>query len=189
MDVIMKYVKAVLFVLVSMIVLFLVVAIFMPSEFKLERTITIDCPADFVFWQAADLDNFNKWNTWYEEEPSAYKPIQGNPGLGQVSEWSGKEVGTGKLTNTVVTENSYIEQKLEFTAPFESTSKVWFNFSESQGKTTVVWGVSGDLSYPIERFMKVKIESGLSDSFNHGLANLKKLSESTYKKPIILEFD
>lgn len=178
----MKYVKAVLFVIVSMIILFLTVAIFMPSEYKIERTIEIDCKTNDVFWKVADLNVFNEWNTWYEEEPSAYLPIKGDAGLGQISEWKGEIVGAGKLKNTVVDENKYIEQELEFYSPFESSLKVWFNFSENNGKTTVVWGTSGELSYPIERFMKVMIESGLNKSFNTGLARLKKLAEKDCKR-------
>ncbi|MBX3043083.1 MAG: SRPBCC family protein [Candidatus Kapabacteria bacterium] len=178
----MKYVKAILLIIVSMLILFLVVGIFMPDKYEIERSIIIDCPAEVVFWQAADLENFNKWNTWYEEEPSAYFPISGQPGEGQSSEWKGDIVGSGKLTNTSVKEFSRIEQELVFTEPFASEVFTWYDLKEINGKTEISWGASGNLSYPIERYMKVMIESGLNKSFNQGLANLKKHCEEICKQ-------
>ncbi len=163
-------------------ILFLTVAIFMPSESKIERSIEIGSPIGIVFSQVVDLNNFQKWNAMYKQEPTAYLPIKGEAGLGQVSEWKGKIVGAGKATNTKVVENSYIEQEVELTEPYRLSMKVWYVFSESAYKTTVTWGCSAPLSYPIERFLKVPIESRLNIIFNKGLANLESLSENIFSE-------
>lgn len=178
----MKYIKAILFLTLSLMILFLTVAIFMPSEAKIERSIEINSPVGIVFSQIADLTNFNKWNTLYAEEPDAFLPIKGESRLGQFSEWKGKIVGAGKITNTKVVENTYIEQKIEFSKPFSPSLKVWFVFNESGYKTKVTWGASGQLSYPIERYLKVPIEIRLNNSFNSGLSNLKSLCEKIYNE-------
>jgi hypothetical protein len=174
----MKYLKIFGLIVTSIIVLFLIVAIFMPSGLKIERSININKPINLVFEQAADLNKFNKWNSWVEMEPTAYLPVKGAAGLGQISEWSGDTIGNGSLTNVKVVQNKYIEQDLKFIKPWEFSSKIYFKFSENNGVTTVTWVMKGNLSYPIERIMKVKMETELSKSFNKGLANLKKLCEN-----------
>ena len=40
----MKYIKAITFLVVALVLLFLLAALFMPSEFKLERSIEINSP-------------------------------------------------------------------------------------------------------------------------------------------------
>lgn len=173
----MKYIKAITFLVVALVLLFLLAALFMPSEFKLERSIEINSPSALVFDNVADLNKFNKWNDWYSIEPSAYLPVKGAPGAGQVSEWKGDTVGTGNLRNIIVEPNKYIEQIITFTTPYESSSKIYFKFDEQNGVTRVVWSIEGSLSYPIGRLMKVPMEAKLNKSFNQGLVNLKKICE------------
>ncbi|MFA5511082.1 MAG: SRPBCC family protein [Candidatus Kapaibacterium sp.] len=178
----MRYLKAIMFLILSLVLLFLVTGLFMPSEYQIEKSVVIDAPLELVYTQCLDLNNYNQWNTWYEEEPSAYLPIEMQAGVGQVSKWNGDVVGTGKITVTKDDRYSHIEKKLEFEEPFESVTSVWYDFEEINGKTSVVWSAGGDLSYPIEVFMKVMIESNLSNDFNHGLTNLKKRCEEMKKE-------
>ncbi|GAB1372294.1 hypothetical protein MASR1M45_23560 [Candidatus Kapaibacterium sp.] len=173
----MRYFKVLSIVTFSMIALFLIVAVFMPSEFLLERTVSINKPITEVFEQVADLNNFNKWNSWTSMEPSAYKPVEGSRGVGQVSAWDGDTVGVGSLKVTRIDENSFIGQEITFLKPWESQTKLYFKFRQVGEATEVTWGMDMKLSYPFERIMRVKLESELGKSFNEGLSNLKKLCE------------
>jgi hypothetical protein len=174
----LRYVKVLGFLLIALIVLFLTVALFMPSNYKLERSIVIKQPVEKVFENVVDLNIFNTWSYWYKEEPGAFLPIVGNIGVGQTLEWKGDKIGEGKLKITKIVPNSLIEENLQITSPFENNSKIYFKFEESDGYTTVYWGIEGELSYPIKRLMKVPMEINFNKSFNYGLSELKKLSEN-----------
>lgn len=54
----MKILKIALLIIVAIIVLFLIVAAFMPSKYIVERSIDINKPIDLVFEHVVDLNHF-----------------------------------------------------------------------------------------------------------------------------------
>lgn len=165
-------------IIVAIVILFLVVAAFMPSSYHVERSIDINQPVELVFEQVSDLYNFEQWSPWNEMEPSAYSPVEGM-GVGQVSKWDGDTVGKGSLTVTGITEYESVTQSLKFEKPYEGAADITFTFvKNADGTIKVTWSTVGELGYPIERFFKPMIESELSKSFDEGLAKLKARSEA-----------
>lgn len=174
----MKILKILLMVIVAIVILFLVVAAFMPSTYFVERSVDINQPIELVFEQVADLNNFEEWSPWHDSEPSAYLGVEGY-GVGQVSKWDGDTVGKGSLTVTGITEFETLTQSLRFEAPMEGEAEITFTFSSNpDASTKVTWATEGKLGYPVARFFKSMIESELTDSFDEGLTNLKQRCEA-----------
>jgi effector-binding domain-containing protein len=174
----MKVLKIVLMIILAIVILFLVVAAFMPSSYHIERSIDINQPVELVFEQVADLNNFEQWSPWNEMEPSAYSPVEGM-GVGQVSKWDGDTVGKGALTVTGITEYESLTQSLKFEEPFEGAAEITFTFVQNEnGTIKVTWSTIGELGYPVARFLKPMIESELAESFDKGLAKLKERCEA-----------
>ncbi len=187
----MKVLKTILLIIVALIVLFLIVAAFMPSKYYVERSIDVNKPVELVFEHVVDLNHFEQWSPWYKSEPSAYLGVEGQ-GVGQVSRWDGDTVGKGSLTVTKILENELVEQMLIFEAPMAGEADVKFTFTENEDASVKVsWITEGKLGYPIARFFKSMIETDLVKSFDEGLLALKERVEAiegTYYKVTITEF-
>jgi len=172
----MKYLKFIGILVGTMIVLFLVIALFMPTKYYIERTIDINAPIDLVYNQVADLNNYHEWNPWAKQDSKAIHSVEGS-GIGQVYKWKGDTIGEGSLTNVKYIENKQIDQDLVFISPWESKAYNGVKFEPIPNGTKVIWIMEGDLDYPIGRYMKTMIESQVTKDFDNGLRFLKERCE------------
>jgi len=173
----MRYIKALLILVSTILIFTLIVALFMPNKYYVERSILIDKSVDNVFLLVSDLNNYIKWDPWSNQE--IHKKIKiYDKGNVQVYEWDGDTIGKGRLEITNIEFNKRIIYKLTFFEPWENVAFNEILIDSINGKTQVVWKMYGDLSYPIGRFMKNKIENMIAKDFDKGLLNLKKISEN-----------
>src|SRR5690606_3612297 len=101
----MNILKWLLIVVGSLIVLLLLVALLLPSEFRVERSIVIEATPETVYEQVVDLNNWPNWSPWNAMEPTAEYTVSGaQRGVGAVSSWKGEVIGTGTLTIVEVEE-------------------------------------------------------------------------------------
>jgi ribosome-associated toxin RatA of RatAB toxin-antitoxin module len=170
--------KKILIFIGALIVLLLILAMFLPSSYRVERSTTINAPAEKVYNQVADFSNYMNWNPWTKMDPEAKNTVSENSkGVGAVWSWEGKKVGKGSLTIEKAVENKSLETKLVFTAPRQDEGKGYWTFEETDGKTKVTWAMEGELGYPVGRFMGLMMEGMLGDSFEEGLTNIKEIVE------------
>ena len=73
----MKFIKGLIIVLIGFIVLFLLIGIFLPSQYRVERQVTIKAPIDSVFNNALDLHTVLLWNPWTAQDSAAVNTITG----------------------------------------------------------------------------------------------------------------
>jgi len=173
----MRYIKAILILIFTIIFFSLIVAIFMPNKYYVERSIVINKSVDSVFSLVSDLNNYIKWDPWSNQEINKKIKIY-DKGNVQVYEWDGDTIGKGRLEITNIEFNKRIIYKLTFFKPWENIAFNEILFDRINGKTQVVWKMYGDLSYPFGRFMKNKIEIMIAKDFDKGLLNLKKIAEN-----------
>ena len=184
----MKYLKFIGLLVGTMIVMFLVIALFMPSKYYVERTIDIKAPVEVVYKQVADLNNYHEWNPWAKQDSKAIHSVSGT-GIGQVYKWKGDTIGEGSLTNIKYFQNKQIDQTLKFVAPWESEAYNGVKFEQVGNSTKVIWIMEGDLDYPIGRYMKTMIEGSVTKDFDAGLRFLKDRCEGLIKDEIsIVDF-
>ena len=109
---------------------FLVVVAMQPSEFRVERTITIAASPDAVFPHVNDLYKCDAWSPWAKLGPNAKVGFEG-PDSGEVASmnWVGNdEVGAGKMTITESKPNDLVNFRINFIEPFVGTSTSSFTF-------------------------------------------------------------
>ncbi len=171
----MKILKVIGIALGTIIALFLLVAAFLPSTYKVERTTEFKLPVDSVYDYVADLNNFAKWNAWSLMEPDKIKiSVTGNgKDVGSAYAWEGEKTGQGKMTTTAVDQGKYLEYKMNFYKPMEGEAKTYWNFQSSATGTKATWVNEGPLSYPIGRYFGLGMDKMLGDSFEKSFANLK----------------
>ena len=173
----MKILKKIFYGLLIFIGAVLAVATFLPSTYKIERSMVVDAPADTVYSQVADLNRWMSWNPWTPTDPEAKNTITGN-GVGQTWEWNGKKVGNGSLTITKLDPNRSVGLTLTFKDSGDMTSTEVMSFERNENKTKVVWTDEGHLDWPLGRVFGLFLDGMLGPHFEKGLENLKAVSEN-----------
>jgi len=192
----MKILKVIGIILAIIIVLAIILVIALPTKFKVERSVTIDAPKNIVFKQVAEFENFIKWSPWTKLDPNMEYEITGTDGeVGAVYSWSGNDsVGTGSLTNVAITEDR-IDQKLDFTAPWEAHDLAYYEFQDTPAGIKVTWGLDGNLARPMNLMgLFMSMEDMIGSSYEEGLENLKKqvasyVNNHTKRRYFINEID
>lgn len=178
----MKFLKKVVFLLLSLIALVLIVALFLNKETNVERSITIDLPKAEVFEYVRYLKNQDNYGVWQQMDPKMNKSYSGEDGtVGFISTWKSENenVGSGEQEITKIVEDSRIETKLRFKEPWESESDAYFDFKSTGNQTEVTWGFHGITPYPWNvMLLFMDMDEMLGKDLEGGLNNLKKVLES-----------
>jgi len=173
--------KKILLVLVALVLVFVVVVALQPSEFHVERSVTVDAPASKVFGEVNDFHKWDAWSPWAKLDPDAKVGFEGpESGEGTVMTWAGNsEVGAGKMTLVESEPDKLIKIKVDFTEPFEGTSGSQFNFTPDGDKTAVTWSMNDDHTFLEKAFCLIMNgKKMVGDQMDQGLAKLKQVSES-----------
>lgn len=172
----MKALKIIGAIIGGAVALFLIVAMFVPNSFKVERKIVINASPEAVFAQVNNFKNQENWSPWIQADSTIVNTYTGpENGVGATSTWKSKKSGNGTQTITESVPYSSIssEIKIDDFAPMYGR----FNFAPVEGGTEVTWSDSGSMSYPFN-IMNLFTEKMMAPDFEKGLANLKKYVES-----------
>lgn len=178
----MIVIKRILVFFILIISIVLIAAYFMPTEYAVEREITINKPVDSVFNYVKSLKNQNEFSVWANMDPKmkvTYKGVDGT--VGSISSWESdvKEVGVGEQEITKITPNKRLDFALRFKKPMDDTA-VGFMSTEavSGNQTKVKWGVNGIIPYPTNIMLPMlKMDQMIGNDLQKGLENLKDKME------------
>lgn len=170
-------IKKILLGILAVIVIILVLAAFQPTDFRVERSLTIAAPANALFDQVNDHKKFQKWNPWAKMDRDAKTTYSGaDSGVGAVASWEGEKVGAGSATITESKPGEFIRQRMDWLKPLAGTSTVDFTFKTEGDKTVVTWAMYGKNGYMgklVSLFMDC--ESMCGPPFEQGLADLAQI--------------
>jgi hypothetical protein len=173
--------KKILLVLVALVLVFVVVVALQPSDFHVERSVTVDAPASKVSGEVNDFHKWEAWSPWAKLDPDAKVTFDGpQAGEGSVMTWAGNsEVGAGKMTLVESKPGKLVKIKVDFTEPFEGTSGAQFDFNPEGDKTNVTWSMNDDHNF-LEKAMCLIMngEKMVGEQMEQGLTKLKQVSES-----------
>lgn len=175
----MKILKIILWVVLGIIGVFLLVAVFLPSEYSVERSITIEKPAELVFSRVADFNYYNKWNPWSRTDPGIKTAVSGEPAKpGSKWEWDGELVGKGSMEILSLVEGKSILSKLTFFEPQQGEASDKWTFKPEGNGTEATWQLTGKAEYPVGRYFGLMMDNLLGNDFENGLKSLKELCEN-----------
>jgi len=170
----MKILKTILYVALALIALLFIVAIFLPSEYKVERSVEIEEPVEMVYGYVADFNNFREWNPWSSLEPNHSFEVSGDSGqIGQKYHWDGEIVGSGEMIFTELKPFNSIKSDIAFLAPQQAKGVVEWLFEGDGNKTKISWSIIGESDYPLGRYFGLMMDSFLGPDFENGMKNLK----------------
>ena len=178
----MKVFKLILVFLVSIIVLVLVVALFVPREYRVERDVSIQATKADIFQFLRYLRNQEQFTVWAKMDPNMKREYRGTDGtVGFVSAWESenKNVGSGEQEIIGIIEGERIDYELRFFEPFETVGKAYFiTEAIDSASTRVTWGFKGKSPYPWNVMLLVmNMDDMLGNDLEQGLENLKALME------------
>lgn len=127
--------------------------------------------------EITDFEKFNTWSPWMGVDPEAIHEYKGPQGeVGAEYYWSGNDdAGTGVQKITSISDDR-IDTDLEFTAPWESKSKIYYLFEEKNGNINVTWAYDGTIPVLMSLFMNM--DDMIGSKYEEGLNSLQdKLSK------------
>lgn len=176
-----KQMMIVLYIVGGLVLAVFLLALVIPTEFKMERGTVIDKPKDQVFTYVKSLKNQDNWSVWNLKDPNMKREFKGTDStVGFVSRWEGnKDVGIGEQEITKIDEGRRVDMQLRFEKPFKAINDAWIT-TEATGpdRTSVSWGFSGKMPRPMNIF-SLMMKGSLQKDFDTGLSNLKKILENS----------
>lgn len=165
--------------IIVLIIFVLFVALFLPTTFVYEKSITINAPIDSVWQNVNSLAALDRWSPWNDHDPKMIKETSGLDGtVGAIQSWESEIVGTGSQTIANVQKPTLFETKLDFYKPRESHGKAYVKLLTDGVGTKATWGIIGRIPYPFNiTILFMNMEKDMGNDWNKGLSKLKSLSE------------
>ena len=177
----MKILKIIGIGLLIIIAIPLIIALFVPNDFKYEKSIEINAPIEVVWENVNSLSDMDKWSPWNDYDANMEKKISGTDGtVGAKQEWDSdvEEVGKGSQTIAKLDAPNLVETDLVFFSPYESEAKAYVKLVEEGNVTTATWGFDSEMPYPFNVMqLFTDMEEMMGKDWNNGLTKLKNLSE------------
>jgi len=178
----MRVLKITVIVLFSLVLLFLIISIFLPKEFKVEESVLIKAPVEKIFTMINNTKEWEKWSPFIQNGQSMKISYEGpEAGVGAIIKWE-DEQENGKLIFKEVVPNGLISGELSFENNLKSTMN-WY-FENSNEGTLLVWNIiAKDLTYPFQRWLSLFASKMIRPDLQKGLSNIKDLYENQKAKP------
>ncbi len=192
-----KWLFRILKVLGVFVALYFIIALFMPGEYKVERTKEMTASSEVIFEQVSMFGNWEQWSPWAEKDPSATYSIAGEDGtVGAVQSWVGDpEIsGTGSLTVTDIVANEKFMYDLKFDN-WDMTSHGGVEFVQNEENVTVTWTDEGNIPFMMRPMMLLMdMDEMVGGMFARGLEKMDSIAtivqaEKDAAKYVISEID
>lgn len=180
----MKIFRWILIFIISFVVGFFIIGLFLKKDYEVKTNIVINQPKDIVFDYIKYLKNQEIYSVWYKADSNLRKFYRGEDAkVGFVTGWESdiKDVGKGEQEIKKIINGDRIDYELRFFEPFEATESCYMRTkSITDEKTLVEWAMKGSMPYPTNLWLIfMDIEEMLLKDLNQGLINLKKELENT----------
>ncbi len=175
---------AVAVIVVVAIAAILILGAMRPDTFVVQRSATINAPAEKIFPLINDYKNWASWSPYEKIDPDMKRTFSGAPnGKGAIYQWEGnKNIGNGRM-EILDTSPSRIDIKLDFIAPFEAHNMAEFTMTPEGGgtnvnSTNVTWAMRGPIPYKFKIMHVIfNMDKMVGNQFAEGLANMKRVAE------------
>lgn len=160
--------------------LVLLAGLFLPGEYKVERSIEIDAPSDKVYAVLVDLRKWEQWSTWYRRDPNIVMAYDGpDRAIGMQLRWRSTVIGHGSIEITSLQYNKqviYVLDNPELGIKAHGDMKL-----ESLGTgTRLTWISEGGVGLNIiDRYKLLFFDDKLGSDIQVGLENIKTLVENS----------
>jgi effector-binding domain-containing protein len=181
----MSLLKRVSLICLFFLLISVVISLFLPSEFYLERKTIINADKSQVFKQVNELRNWGNWYPLALKDPSISTVNENfseqSSGVGASFIWDSEVdgVGAGKMEITAAVKNESITNSIDF-GMGDALGK--WTFKEVDSGIEVIWSLTIDFGFnPFFKFFGLFLESKYAPAYELGLSRLKAFSEELPK--------
>lgn len=170
--------------IVIVLIVFLVVVLMQPSDFRVVRSKKMKGPPAVAFAQVNDFRKWEGWSPWEKLDLKMKKVYEGpEAGKGATYSWNGdNNVGEGKLTILDSKPDELVNLKLEFMRPFTCTNDASFTFEKEGDETLVTWEMTGKNRFVAKMMgLFINMDKMVGSQFEDGLNAMGNIVESESK--------
>lgn len=157
-----------------------IVSRFFPHTYYVERTVKINKPVADVYAFMEDFKNWEKWSLWNKETDPTLHYFYGkhSNGIEARQYFYGEKLGIGRFKfDTCDNQNMLVYDLYMHAGEINASGK--FQFVSEGSATELKWIDQGDVGgNPIYRFMLSSKITSTEQTFDDGLARIKKVIEA-----------
>ena len=186
----MKAVKWTIIAVAVLLGLFVLVTLFLPKDYYVERSEVIEAPAVVIYMQIADLKAWQEWNPWKEMDPDMTLTFgEATSGTGAWYSWESEIAGSGRMTVIEADPPKTIRYELLFKGYESVPSYSGFSLEGEAltGPVKVTWSFEGSVGDKLfARWMTLFIDKFVGENYENGLKALKERCEGMKVEDIVL---
>ncbi len=172
--------KKIAITIAVLLIVLLAFAATQPDEFRIERSASINAPAETIFSQINDFKSWRPWSPFEKKDPNMKRTYSGaETGVGSMYAWDGNnDIGAGSMEITEAVPSTRVVVAMHFLRPMDSKSTVAFTIVPQGETNTVTWSMYGPNNF-LSKIMNVfiNIDKMVGADFEAGLADLKAIAE------------
>ncbi len=173
----MRLFKGFFIVLSGLFIFITILSLFIPSRLMVTRAVVINAPADNVFSQVSDLENWKHWQPVFMQDSAGIRFEAGANGISNSCEWESR----GKKNKMLITGRS--DNAIKASLIREGENDVQNTISilplADSSRVQVEWSVLIKLKwYPWEKFYGIFIENITGEGYEAALNSLKTYTEN-----------
>lgn len=174
----MKILKYTAIFILGLIALILAIALMLPNEYGVSRSILINAPSDKIYPHIADPKAWKNWSVWNQRDPNMNMNYSGtSQGAGAIWTWQSKSEGNGNMKFTHAQQNQQIDYELSFEGMGKPSTGSLI-LSQENGATKITWNMKGSSEGNLMmKLFAPFMDNMIGPDFEGGLQNLKKLVE------------
>lgn len=170
--------------LAVVIALLLLVGSFQATDYKVERSISINAAPATVWPWVSQLKKVQEWSPWDDEDPSIkieYSGVDGTVGAG--SAWDSEKAGAGNQHITALDTNKRVDLHLQFLKPFKDEAEAGFVITPEGSGSRVTWSMNGHWNLVAKvAGLFMNMDKMMGGEFEKGLRELKLKAEADQAK-------
>ena len=172
----MKQLKYFILTVLSLLLIALVLALFLPRGIEVESTVVIDRNQQQVFNFIKKIKNQRHYAVWYDIDPYVHQEFVGVDGtIGFRYKWKSDLYASGEMVITNIDEG----RRLDLTAYISDYETVAYaeiiTFPIDAKQTRVIWRTHSEIPYPKNLFLFGK---NIQKQYDDGLVKLKEHLEN-----------
>ena len=177
----MKALKIIGIIFAVIATVFIIFILTLKGESHLERSITINAPADKVFKVVNSYSYNNEWSPWFKIDPETkYVYSETTSGVGSKYSWESEnpDVGTGWQEIIEVKENELVNTQMAFGGMTGTYYASFILEKIDENSTKVTWTYDGTADDAMEKFfIDYLVDPMLGPMYEQGVADLKTYIE------------
>ena len=174
-----KFLKRLLIGVTVVIALYFVLALFAPSNYKVERVREITASPEAVYAQLSSFQGWQGWSPWQERDPGMVNTLEGEDGtVGCTQHWKGDPdlSGEGQIKFTEFIENEKVGYELTFQESMVSNGAISIEATETGSK--VHWQNAGEIPFIMRTaaWLFMDMDKMMGPDFERGLEKIDSLA-------------